>query len=221
MSDSWNIRICVAKQCGGIESTRSFANTGLFGAVSRSYTKLFLFRCEVAISHCFQLWVWRNIQSSLLSQVSKKRLNGACRAAPNLNHPEVTPPYPHLQQTAEHTLHGHHQNREAPCLTYAKTVINLTMVPSWCIMQIVTQPLTLALSRYFLNQRKSDEDVDSSTNAQTSFESIFLLGKWNVMVNVPAYHCGVQPLLRDEQKDGWRLLQLSWWNASDFFEVAN
>lgn len=30
MTDSWNIRICVAKQCGGIESTQTFANTGLF-----------------------------------------------------------------------------------------------------------------------------------------------------------------------------------------------
>lgn len=35
MSDIWNIHVCVAAQCGGVESTETFDNTGLFTTVSR------------------------------------------------------------------------------------------------------------------------------------------------------------------------------------------
>lgn len=126
MSDSWSIRICVAQQRAGTESTWSFANTGVFRAVSRQCTCFFLFRCGSdvdsqlpGLSVSKPTVISRHCASS--SGTKRQGVNGVLGNPSAL---EVCPPSPTSQPPLTTNLmtpthhRTPHQRREGPVLGF-------------------------------------------------------------------------------------------------------
>lgn len=74
------------QNCGDIESTRTFANTGVFRRFPASAHGYFSSGAQT-YAFSFQLWVWRNLQSSLsamhICQVSENGGKWGLRGVPH------------------------------------------------------------------------------------------------------------------------------------------